>query len=169
MISFFLLRTFHLYVATFPQQLHMEYISISWSDIPELVVSIRISLIEGCCLQEKVLVIVPQWLGWPLWNICVTNDNGYVPIVVSTPRSFSRSWLIAGFLAGVNPERCFPFRSAWVQPRFLAGFVLLDLRFSLWCSIGRCLSFCLFFFGYCVSVLLWFADSDCPFGIFKLF
>ena len=43
----FPLWTFHLYVATF--QLHMEYISLRWYDIPELVVPIRISLIEGYC------------------------------------------------------------------------------------------------------------------------
>jgi hypothetical protein len=42
----FHLWTFHLYAATFQQHLHMEYISLSWYDIPELVVPIRISLIE---------------------------------------------------------------------------------------------------------------------------
>jgi hypothetical protein len=31
-----LLWTFHFYVATFQQHLHMEYISLSWYDIPEL-------------------------------------------------------------------------------------------------------------------------------------
>jgi hypothetical protein len=41
--------TFHLYVATFQQHLDMEYISLSSYDIPALVVSIMISLIEGCC------------------------------------------------------------------------------------------------------------------------
>ena len=40
----------------------------------------------------------PPWLGWPLWNICVTNDHGYVPLVVSTSRSFSHSRLITGFV-----------------------------------------------------------------------
>jgi hypothetical protein len=160
MNSFSPLWTFHLYVATFPLQLHMEFISLSWSDIPELVVSIRISLIEGCYLQEKVLVIAPPWLGWPLWNICVTNDNGYVPIVASTPRYFSHSWLIAGFVAGVKLERCFHFRRAWVQPRFLAEFVLLDRRFSLWCIIGRCLFFCPFSFDYCV-----FCPTICGFWL----
>jgi hypothetical protein len=30
MISIFLLWTFHLYIATFHQHLHMEYISLSW-------------------------------------------------------------------------------------------------------------------------------------------
>ena len=34
--------TFHLYVATFQQHLHMEYTFLSWYDIPEFVVPIRI-------------------------------------------------------------------------------------------------------------------------------
>ena len=33
----------------FHRHLDMEYISLSSYDIPELVVPIRISLIEGCC------------------------------------------------------------------------------------------------------------------------
>jgi hypothetical protein len=37
-------------------------------------------------------------LGWPLCNICVTNDHGYVPLVVNTSRSFPHSWLISGFV-----------------------------------------------------------------------
>ena len=37
------------YVATFKQHLHMEYLSLSWSDISELVDPIMISLIAGCC------------------------------------------------------------------------------------------------------------------------
>jgi hypothetical protein len=43
------LGTFNLYVATFQQHLHIEYISPSWYDITELVVPIRISLIKDCC------------------------------------------------------------------------------------------------------------------------
>jgi len=37
------------------------------------------------------------------------------------------------------------------------------------CFVDRCLSFCTFSFGACVSVLLRYTDSDCSFGIFKLF
>jgi hypothetical protein len=37
------------YVATFQQHLYMEYIFLSRSDIPQLVVTIGISLIEGWC------------------------------------------------------------------------------------------------------------------------
>ena len=36
-------------------------------------------------------------------NICVTNDYGYVPLVVNTSRSFLHSWLITGFATGFTP------------------------------------------------------------------
>jgi hypothetical protein len=36
------------------------------------------------------------WLGWPIRNICVTNDHGYVPLVVNTSLAFPHSWLITG-------------------------------------------------------------------------
>ena len=29
-------------------------------------------------------LLSPPWLGWPLCNICVTNDHGYVPLVANT-------------------------------------------------------------------------------------
>jgi hypothetical protein len=38
------------------------------------------------------------WLGWPLWNICVPYDHGYVLLVVSTSRFFPHSRLIIGFV-----------------------------------------------------------------------
>jgi hypothetical protein len=43
------LWTFHLYVETFQHLMHREYISLSWSDIPKLVIPIMISWIDGCC------------------------------------------------------------------------------------------------------------------------
>jgi len=49
----------------------------------------------------------------------------------------------------------------------LVGFVLLDVLFSVWCFVDRCLSFCpfvLFLLGIVWSDL-WFTDSDYPFGI----
>ena len=33
-----------------------------------------------------------------LWNICVTNDHGYVPFVISTSRSSPHSRLVTGFV-----------------------------------------------------------------------
>ena len=55
MISIFPLWTFYLFVAKFKQKLHMKYISLSWYDIPKLVVPIRISLIESMLLTRKLL------------------------------------------------------------------------------------------------------------------
>jgi hypothetical protein len=37
------------YVATFQQHLYVEYMPLSWYDIPELVVPIKIPAMEGCC------------------------------------------------------------------------------------------------------------------------
>jgi len=37
------------FVATFQQHLYMEFIYFSWSDIPERMVPIMITLIEDCC------------------------------------------------------------------------------------------------------------------------
>jgi hypothetical protein len=42
----------------------MEYISLSWYDIPELVVPIGISLIEGCCQQWSYCTKGSSWLSW---------------------------------------------------------------------------------------------------------
>jgi hypothetical protein len=64
MISISPLLTFHFYVATFQQHLHMEYISLSWYDIPDLVVPIRISLIEGCCQKGSYWTKGSYWLSW---------------------------------------------------------------------------------------------------------
>ena len=36
----------------------------------------------------------PPRFGLPLWNVCVTKDQGYVPLVVNTSRSFPHSRLI---------------------------------------------------------------------------
>ena len=76
----------------------------------------------------------------------------------------------------------------WVHLRFLVGFVLLDLRFSLYCFVDDCLFFCSSFghcivwpssFGYCIVCPSSFVHcivcpssiyaSRCFFGIVKLF
>jgi hypothetical protein len=59
---------------------------------------------RGLLLASKLEVITskllrsPPWLGWPLWNICVTNDHGYVPLVINNSRSFPHSRFITGFV-----------------------------------------------------------------------
>ena len=171
MISIFQLWTFHLYVATFQQHLHMEYISLRWYDIPDLVIPIKISLIEGCCQQGmywtkgSFLVTLksslrkhlrlPPWLGWPLWNICVRNYHGYVPLVVNTSQFFPHSRLITGFVTKLTrrvpqvDQELLPFRSTWVHPRFKWGSCYSISSFYA-CFVDRCLSFCTFSFDHCV-------------------
>ena len=65
-----------IYIATFQQHMHMEYIALSWYDIPEHMVPIRISLI-GFLLSRKPLnqgflvvkleVIITKVLLSPSW------------------------------------------------------------------------------------------------------
>jgi hypothetical protein len=89
---------------------------------------------------------------WPLWNICVTNDHGYVPLVVNTSRSFPHSWLITGFVTRLTrqmPLVAYPSGA----PEFTAVFSGVHVTWSLVlyvCFVDRCLSFCTFSFGHCV-------------------
>ena len=75
----------------------------------------------------------PPWLGWPLWNICVTNDHGYVPLVVNTSRSFPHSRLITGFVTRLTrrvslvEQELLTLPEHLSSPPVLVGFVLLDL------------------------------------------
>jgi hypothetical protein len=42
----------------------------------------------SCTSITSKVVRSPPCLGWPLWNICVTNDQGYLPFIVNTSRTF---------------------------------------------------------------------------------
>jgi hypothetical protein len=104
-------------------------------------------------------------LAWLLWNICVTNDHGYVPLVVNTSRSFPLSWLITMFvtrltrrvplveqkLPTLSEHQCSPPVCSGVRgTRSLVLYV---------CFVDRCLSFRTFSLGHCVvcsSLIFWF-------------
>jgi hypothetical protein len=118
----------------------------------------------------------PPWLGWPLWNICVTNYHGYVLLVVNTSRSFPHSRLITEFVTRltrrvplVEQELLTLLEHMSLPPVFIGVRVTRSLVLYV-CFIDRCLSFCTFSFGHCVVC----SSSICgfrlpPFGIFKLF
>ena len=67
------------------------------------------------------------------YGISVTNDHGFVPLVVNTSRFFLRSRLITGFLTRLARwvllvEQQLPTLPEQLSsPQFLGGFVLLDL------------------------------------------
>ena len=101
---------------------------------------------------------MPPWLGWPLWNICVTNDYGYkkmyVPLVRPS-RSFLHSWLITGLLARlrrmplVGQELLTIPEHMSSPPVFSEVRVTRSLVLCVLC-VDRCLSFYTFSFGHCV-------------------
>ena len=166
------------------------YISLSWYDISELVLPIMLCLMEGCCLQGKYwnkgssrlswshhfeMLRSPPWLGWPLWNVCVTNDNGYVPLVVNTFRSFPHSWLITGFVTRLTWRVLLVEQELIILPEHLSSpAVFSGFSFTLSlvlyvCFVDRCLSLCSFSFGNCVVsssssiygfwLLLWYLQT----------
>ena len=115
-----------------------------------------------------------SWLGWPIWNTCVTNDHGYVPLVVKTSQSFPHSWLITGFVTRltrrvplVEQER-FTLPKHLSSPPIFSGVRVTRSLVLCVCFVDRCLSVCTFLLTIVLSVLLQYTDSDYPFGIFSL-
>ena len=139
-------------------------------------------------------------------NICVTNDHGYVPLVVNTSRSFPHARLITGFVTRLTrpvplvEQELLTLPEHLSSPAVFSGVQVTRSLVLYVCFVDRCLSFCTFSFVVCclfffdiriliaplvssnsscpfvlflsvivLSVLLRYTDSDCPFGIFKLF
>jgi hypothetical protein len=99
---------------------------------------------------------LPPWLGWPLWNICVTHDHRYVPLVVNISRSFPHSRLITGFVTRltrrvplVEQELLTLVEHLSSPPLFSGVRVTRSLVLHV-CFVDGCLSFCTFSFGHCV-------------------
>ena len=106
-------------------------------------------------------------LGWPLWNICVTNDHKGVALVVNTSRSFPRSRLTRR--VSLVEEELLTLPEYGSSPPFFNGVRVTRSLVLYVCFIDRWLSFCTFSFGHrvvCSSSIygFWF-----PFDIFKLF
>ena len=140
----------------------MENISISWYDIPELVVPISISLIEECCQQGIYWTNCSVWLNWshhfesftvatmtlflPLWNNCVTNDHGYIP----------HSWFITGLVTKLARRVPLVEQTLLTLPMHMSSPpVFSEVRVTrtfVWCVsfVDRYLSCCPFSFGHCV-------------------
>jgi hypothetical protein len=115
------------------------------------------------------------WLGWTLWNICVTNVHGHVPLTASTPRSFPHSQIIAGFVTRLTrrlplvEQELLTLPKHPSSPPVFSGVRVTRSLVLCVCFVDRCLSFCTFSFLVIVLSVLRFTDSDCPFGIFKPF
>jgi hypothetical protein len=105
---------------TFQQHLHMKYISLILSYIPEHVEIIASKVVRS-----------PPWLCWPLRNICITNDHGYVPLDVSTSRSFPHSCLITVCVTGVTRQVPLVVQELIILPEHLGStLVFSGVRFA---------------------------------------
>ena len=102
-------------------------------------------------ITSKILPSLP-WLGWSLWNICVTNDHGYVPLVVNTSRSFPHSRLLTGFVTRITRQVPLVEQELLTLPEHLSSPpVFSGVRVTRYLVVyvyfvDRCLSFCTFFF-----------------------
>jgi hypothetical protein len=126
-------------------------------------------------LVKLKILLSPPSLGWPLLNICVTNDHRYVSLVVNTSRSFPHSRLITGFVTRLTRRVSLVQQELLTLPQhmssppvFSGARVTRTLVLSV-CFVDRCLSFVLFLLAIVLSILRRYMVSDCPFGIFKLF
>ena len=60
-------------------------------------------------------------LGWPLWNICVTNNHGFVPLVENISRSFPHSWLITVFVTRLTRRVPFVEQDIFTLPEHMSS------------------------------------------------
>ena len=126
-------------------------------------------------ITDSKVLHLPPWLGWPLRNICVTNDHGYVPLVINTSQSFPHSWLISGFVTRLTWQVPLVEQELLTLPKHLSSPPVFSGVHVIWslvlcvCFVERCLSFCIFCFGHCVVCPLIYRFWLPPFGIFKLF
>ena len=109
-------------------------------------------------LNQGFLLVKLQspWLDWPLFNICVPNDHGYVPLVVNNSRSFPHTWLITGIVTRLTRrvslvgQELLTFPEHLSSPPVFSGVRVTRSLVLCVCFVDRCLSFCTFSFGHCV-------------------
>jgi hypothetical protein len=84
------------------------------------------------------------------------NDHGYVPLVVSTSRSFHHSRLITGFVTRLTrrvplvEQKLLTLPEYPSPPPVFTGVRVTRSLVLYVCFLDRCLSFCTFSFGHCV-------------------
>jgi hypothetical protein len=113
----------------------------------------------------------PSWVGWPLLDICFTNDHGYDPLVLSTSLSFPHTRLINGFVTILTRRVALVEQGLLTFPDHLSSTPVFSYSIcSFICMLCRSLLvLCTFIFKplYCLSCNL--LASDYLFEIFILF
>ena len=126
--------------------------------VPELVIPVGVSLVEGCCYHGSYWTKGSPWLSWShhfegcIW---VTGGHGCVPVVMGTSQTVSLFVTYRRICCWIDTTdatsgagAAFPSGTPVFVPDFGGVHVLLAIV---------------------LADFLWFMDSDYPFGIFKLF
>jgi hypothetical protein len=125
-------------------------------------------------ITSNVLRSPPWFAGWPLWNICVTNDHGYVQLVVNNSQSFPHSWLITGFVTRLTPRVPLVEQELLNIPEHLSSPAVFSVTRSFMCVFCRSLFVlfiwsiffwplcCLFFDLRILITSLWYLQTLLP-------
>ena len=146
----------------------MEYTSLSWYDIPELVVHIRISLrgllLTRKLLNKRLLLVKVKSLLRKFYGRHHDLVNRYgIHVSVSQMTTCSHSWLITGFVTRLTrrvplvKQELLTLPEHLSSPPVFSGVLVTRSLALLVCFVDRCLSFCTFSFVHCV---------DCSFSIY---
>ena len=90
------------------------------------------------------------------YGISVTNDHGYVPLVINTSRSFPRSWLITGFVTRLTrrvslvKQELLTIPEHLSSPPVFSGVRVIRSLVLYVCFVDHCLSLWTFPFGHCI-------------------
>ena len=135
-----------------------------FQDIPKIIHRMNKNIIVCyvfLCWQINVQYISPypeSFAGFSSafkFLLNVTNDHGYVPLVVNTPRSFPRSWLITRFVTRLTrrvslvEQELLTLQEHLSSPPVFSGVRVTRSLVLCVCFVDRCLSFCIFSFGRC--------------------
>ena len=118
---------------------------------------------QGFQLVKLKSALSESCLGWSLWNICVTNDHGYVPLVVSTSRSFPHSWLITGFVAILTRRMPLVEHELLTLPENMSSPPVFS-----WFRVTRSLVLCVYFVDRCLSFRTFLFWSLCYLFFFDI-
>ena len=118
-------------------------------------IAYEMTFIWRCTRYKAYLEVITLTVLRSLWNICVTNDHGYVRVVVNISRSFPHSWLVTGFAIRLTRRVPLVEQELLTLPEYHLSsppvFSEVGVTRSLiLCFVDRCLSRFPFSFGHSV-------------------
>ena len=104
-------------------------------------------------ITVDMILSIPLWFGYPLPNICVTNDHGYVPCAVITYWSFPHSWHINGVVTRVTRRTPLMEQDMLNLSEHLSSPPVLS-KVQVAQSLVVCVVFCISLFLFCFHCIV---------------